>query len=99
MGREGQPISAAAQARDYTFHFQITNKGGRQACSVRVLAPNIVDATTFVRKNWPLIESRAREELARRFSDEGGIKLAVPLRTITGDAENADQPCFGVALT
>lgn len=78
MSRGRQPINELAEARDYIFHFQITNRGGRQACSVRVLAPDICNATTFVRQNWPLIESRAREELAQRIGDEGVIRLALP---------------------
>ena len=79
MRRGRQPIiSEPAEASGYIFHFQITNRGGRQACSVRVLAPDICNATTFVQQNWPLIESKARAELAQRASDEGVIKLAVP---------------------
>jgi hypothetical protein len=78
MRREHQSISESAQTTDYTFHFQITNKGGRQAFSVRVQAPNIHDATTFLRQRWPLIESMARDGLANRSHDDRMIKLAVP---------------------
>jgi hypothetical protein len=60
----------------YTFHFQITNNGGRQACSVKVQAPNIHDATQFFRQNWSMIESMARDGLTR--SDRNVIRLAVP---------------------
>jgi hypothetical protein len=55
MRRERQPINQDAGPIAYTFHFQITNKGARQACSVKVQAPNIHDATTFFRQNWPTI--------------------------------------------
>ena len=51
MRRERQPTSEGAETIAYTFHFQITNKGGRQACSVKVQATNIHDATTFFRQN------------------------------------------------
>ena len=78
MRSERQPISVAAEARGYSFHFQITNNGGRRACSVEVMASSSVDAAAFVRQNWPMIESRAREELARKLGVEGAIRLAWP---------------------
>ncbi|HUN96967.1 MAG TPA: hypothetical protein VMU69_12145 [Bradyrhizobium sp.] len=60
----------------YTFHFQITNQGGRRACSVKVQASNFQDATQFFRDNWPMIESMAREGLTK--PERGVISLAVP---------------------
>jgi hypothetical protein len=43
-----------------------------------VQAPNIHDATTFFRQNWPMIESMAREGLASRSGgDDRTIKLAM----------------------
>jgi hypothetical protein len=78
MRRERQPISEDAKTTTYTFHFQISNKGGRQACSVKVQAPNFHDATTCFRQNWPMIEAMAREGLAGRSSDDRTIRLAVP---------------------
>jgi hypothetical protein len=60
----------------YTFHFQISCRGGRQACSVKVQASNFQDATQFFRQNWPMIESMAREELTKPERDV--ISLAVP---------------------
>src|SRR6266436_3200034 len=77
MRREHQPSSEEAETTSYTFHFQISNKGGRQACSVAVQAPNIRDATTCFRQNWPVIESMAREGLAARSSDDTTINLAL----------------------
>jgi hypothetical protein len=78
MRRERQPTNKDAETIGYTFHFQITNKGGRQACSVKVQAPNIHDATTFFRQNWPMIESMARDSLVSRSGDDRTIKLAMP---------------------
>ena len=78
MRRERRPSNEDAQTIAYTFHFQITNNGGRQACSMNVQAPNMHDATTFFRQNWLMIESMARDSLANRFHDNGIIKLAVP---------------------
>jgi len=60
-----------AEAIAYTFHFQMTNDGGRQACSVRVRAPNVDEARIFFRQNWPTIESLARDCLASRAGDPG----------------------------
>jgi hypothetical protein len=54
MRREREPTDNDAETMAYTFHFQITNKGGRQACSVKVQAPNIHDARSFFRQNWPM---------------------------------------------
>jgi hypothetical protein len=48
MRREREPTDKDAETIAYTFHFQITNKGGRQACSVKVEAPNIHDARLFL---------------------------------------------------
>ena len=78
MRRERRATSEDAGTITYTFHFQITNKGGRQACSVKVQAPNIHDATTFFRQNWPMIETMARDGLASRPGDDRTIELAVP---------------------
>jgi hypothetical protein len=78
MRRERRAISEDAETITYTFHFQITNKGGRQACSVKVQAPNINDATTFFRQNWPLIESMARDDLVSKSGDDRTIQLLMP---------------------
>src|SRR5436190_24302921 len=45
-----------AETLTYLFHFQISSKGGRQACTVQVQSPNFHDATTYFRQNWPKIE-------------------------------------------
>jgi hypothetical protein len=76
MRRDTQPINEDTETTGYTFNFQISNSGGRQACSVRVQAQNIHDATRFFRQNWPMIETMAREGLADGPQDR--IELAVP---------------------
>jgi hypothetical protein len=78
MRRESRSTGDDAGTTAYTFHFQITNKGGRQACSVKVAAPSMTDATTFLRQNWPMIESMARDRLLGRSSDDRTIKLVMP---------------------
>src|ERR1700736_1801394 len=78
MGRADQPIEKDQDTTGYTFHFQISNGGCRQACSVKVQAPNMQDATAFFRQNWPTIESMAREGLAGGSDDGGGIRLVMP---------------------
>jgi hypothetical protein len=78
MRRERQPTNEGAETIAYTFHFQIAIKGARQACSVSVRAPNIHEATTFFRQNWPMIESMARDGLASKPGDDRKIKLAMP---------------------
>ena len=65
MRREGQSSRESQETTGYTFYFQITNNGGRQACSVKIAAPTLGDAATFFRQNWPAIESLARDSLAR----------------------------------
>ena len=77
MRRERRATTENAEPIAYTFHFQITNKGGRQACSVKVQAPNVHDATKFFRQNWPMIESMARDGLVSRTGDDRIIKLSV----------------------
>jgi hypothetical protein len=78
MRREHEPTNKVTETTAYTFHFQITNKGGRQACSVKVQAPNIQDATTFFRQNWLMIESMARDGIVSRFDDDQTIELVMP---------------------
>jgi len=78
MRRESRSAGEDAGTTAYTFHFQITNKGGRQACSVKVEAQSISDATTFLRENWPMIESMARDRLVSPSSDDRTIRLAMP---------------------
>jgi hypothetical protein len=78
MRRECRPNDEDAETTAYTFYFQMTNNGGRQACSVKVQAPNQSDATAFFRQNWPMIETMAREGLASSSGDDRTIRLAMP---------------------
>ena len=78
MRRERRATTEGAGTITYTFHFQISNNGGRQACSVKVQAPNVHDATKFFGQNWPMIESMARDGLVSRTDDDRTIKLAAP---------------------
>jgi hypothetical protein len=78
MRRDLEPIENDSDTTGYTFHFQISNRGGRQACSVKVQAPNIQDATMFFRQNWATIELMARDGLAGGSRDSGRIKLIAP---------------------
>ena len=71
MRRDQQPIHEETKTTDYTFHFQISNGGGRQACSVKVEAPSIHEATRFFQQNWQNIELMARERLANRSYENG----------------------------
>jgi hypothetical protein len=83
MRRERRATNENAETIAYTFHFQITNKGGRQACSVKVQAPNIQDATTFFRQNWPMIETMARDGLVSRSGEDRNNRVG---QTLIGDA-------------
>jgi len=78
MRRDHQPIENCSDTTGYTFHFQISNRGGRQACSVKVQAPNIQDATMFFRQNWATIELMARDGLAGGSRDSGRVRLIAP---------------------
>ena len=75
MRRDVQPHREDAEAAGYTFNFQISSSRGRQGCSVKVQAQNFQDATQFIRQNWPIIETMAREELAKGCRH---IELAAP---------------------
>ena len=78
MRRDDQLIENDQDATGYTFHFQISNGGCRQACTVKVQAPSMKDATAFFRQNWPTIESMARKGLAGGSDDGGRIRLLMP---------------------
>jgi hypothetical protein len=79
MRRDALPVPEGTEATGYTFHFQISNSGARQACSVQVIAPSLQDATHFFRQNLPMIETMARDGLARGSQDK--IRLSVARRT------------------
>jgi hypothetical protein len=78
MRRDQQPLENDSDTMGYTFHFQISNQGARHACSVKVQAPNIQDATMFFRRNWATIELMARDGLAGGSRDSGRIRLIAP---------------------
>jgi hypothetical protein len=75
---DNQPIDESAQTTEFTFHFQMSNGGGRQACSVKVQAHNAQDATRVFRQNWPTIEIMARDSMAKRCREDGNIIVAIP---------------------
>ncbi len=80
MRRERLPADQDAGTTAYTFHFQIINNGGRQACSVKVQAATISDATTFLRQNWPMIEfdgARSSRRQRRPHDPVGNALMAV----------------------
>jgi len=77
MRRDDQPLKGDAETTGYAFHFQISNGGCRKACTVKVQAPSMQDATAFFRQNWPTIETMARDGLADA-PDDSRIKLVVP---------------------
>ena len=84
-----------AETLTYSFHFQISNNGGRQAYSVEVQAPNVQEATAFFRQNWPKIESLARDHLANGTGDRRTLKLAAlrdPTMRATRRGRVADPP-------
>ncbi len=76
--RSEQQLVGADAAESYKFHFQITNGGGRQACTVEVQAPSMRDAAAFFRKNWVTIESMARQGLTSGAGRNRTIRLAAP---------------------
>jgi hypothetical protein len=90
MRCEREPANQDAETIGYTFHFQISSNGGRQACSIKVQARNVHEATTFFRQNWPMIETMARDRLIKSSCDDW--TLSCP-RSQLGDAA-----CFQAAL-
>jgi hypothetical protein len=81
MRRDNRLNSDNAEAIAYTFHFQMTSGGGRQACSIRVRASDFDGARTLFRENWPMIEPLARYRLA----------------SISGDSGQSSQLCLDIA--
>jgi len=97
MRREREPASQDPETIGYTFHFQISSNGGRQACSIKVEAHNVHEATKFFRQNWPMIEVMARDRLLNRSCDDWTIKLAILAQTceagcLPGGQDNALHP-------
>ena len=78
MRHPKKPLDTDAETTGYTFHFQISNAGSRQACSVKVQAPTMQDATDFFRQNWSTIELMARDGLGEASRDNDKIELVVP---------------------
>ena len=78
MGKQQRATTNDGEATCYTFFFQIANKGRRQACSIKVEAPNMREATAVFRQNWSVIETMARDEISTRSSDNGVMTLIMP---------------------
>ena len=78
MRQERIPVKGDGQSDGYTFFFQIANGGERRACCVRVNAPDIHQASALFRRNWPVIETMARDGIKRGTVDEGVITLVMP---------------------
>jgi hypothetical protein len=76
MRRDAQPAHENTGTTGYTFNFQISNGGGRQACSVKVQADTLHDATRFFRQNWSMIETMARDGLATGSRDRIQLDVA-----------------------
>ncbi len=97
MRRDHQPIENCSDTTGYTFHFQISNRGGRQACSVKVEASTIQDATMFFRQNWATIEPDGARGFGRRFprrrQDQADRALMRRSSQLRG---HAGEPCDGV---
>jgi hypothetical protein len=58
--RDHQPIHEDTETTDYTFHFQISNGGGRQACSVKVQASSS--------KQWAWLRTSTSQIVVTRTS-------------------------------
>ena len=78
MRQERISMDAGGQSVGYTFFFQIANDGERRACSVKVDAPDIQEASALFREKWPVIESMARDGIKAGTVDDGVITLVMP---------------------
>jgi hypothetical protein len=78
MRTENLPTTHNGETAGFTFFFQIANKGRRQACSIRVEAPNMREATAMFRQNWSLIETMARDGINTKSCGDGVMALTMP---------------------
>ncbi|MBI5260399.1 MAG: hypothetical protein HY852_01105 [Bradyrhizobium sp.] len=78
MRHEQQPLSCDQATADFKFNFQMTNMGGRHACTVSIKAPSRNEAVSFFRENWPTIEKLAREGLATTAGRQITVRLGLP---------------------
>ncbi len=78
MRKEQLPTANDGETAGFTFFFQIASKGRRQACSIRVEAQNIREATAVFRQNWSLIETMARDEITTKPDGDGTMTLVMP---------------------
>ena len=78
MRTENLPTTHNGETAGFTFFFQIANKGRRQACSIRVEAPSMREATAVFRQNWSLIETMARDEISTKSCGDGVMALIMP---------------------
>jgi hypothetical protein len=77
MRQERGPIEDDGQSDGYTFFFQIANDGRRQACCVKVDAPDIHEASVLFRRNWTVIEAMARDGI-RTGEEDSMITVVMP---------------------
>jgi hypothetical protein len=78
MRQERTPIGCDGEPAGYTFFFQIASDGRRRACCVKVAAENAQEASTLFRRNWPVIESMARDGVNSVNASDGVITLVMP---------------------
>jgi hypothetical protein len=78
MRQERAPTNGNGESGGYTFFFQIASEGGRRACSVKVDASDIHEASALFRQNWSVIESMARDGINSGDTGDGVITLVLP---------------------
>lgn len=78
MRQERTPIKGDGRSVGYSFFFQIASDGRRQACCVKVDAPDIHEASALFRQNWPAIESMARDGIKAGDVDDGVMTFVLP---------------------
>jgi hypothetical protein len=71
-----QPLTLAQSTAEFRFNFQMISAGARHACSVTIRAIDEVQAATFFRENWSVVEELARKHLAMNAAKEIRLDLA-----------------------
>jgi len=71
-----QPVALAQNTAEFKFNFQMISAGARHACSITIRAIDEIQAATFFRENWSVIEELAHKHLAMNAAKEIRLDLA-----------------------
>jgi hypothetical protein len=63
-------VESSQELKEHTIYFQVSDRGARLACGVRLLAATKEEARSCFREFWPRIEAVTQMRVAHRACNE-----------------------------